>query len=283
MVNFIGFSVGRGRKLKSLEDYQRALKGKYGIGEGSSYKPWLRIQDVKSKGKRSLIYGRKTQRDHHMMSSIESEHFYLAEFSNSVLDIREQFPLLPLNFTQKIAKVLGIEHPKHPETKEPIIMTTDQLLTIDSPQGKIYHAVSVKPEEDSGNRRVLEKVDIERVCWELLGVKFSYFTGNEITRVQSDNLRWATSPFRESPMTFTCEQINHALVEAAVGQFFIEDLCNRLISLQITSNEDALLLIRYLIAEKLIDVDLSMNIPESGLIDIKFVTGNREGLLYGSS
>ncbi|WP_244556615.1 TnsA endonuclease N-terminal domain-containing protein [Enterovibrio nigricans] len=218
-----------------------------------------------------------------MMSSIESEHFYLAEFSNSVLDIREQFPLLPLNFTQKIAKVLGIEHPKHPETKEPIIMTTDQLLTIDSPQGKIYHAVSVKPEEDSGNRRVLEKVDIERVCWELLGVKFSYFTGNEITRVQSDNLRWATSPFRESPMTFTCEQINHALVEAAVGQFFIEDLCNRLISLQITSNEDALLLIRYLIAEKLIDVDLSMNIPESGLIDIKFVTGNREGLLYGSS
>jgi len=66
-------------------------------------------------------------------------------------------------------------------------MTTDQLLTIDSPQGTIYHAISVKPEDDSDDLRVLEKIDIERVCWKLLGVKFSYFTGNELTRLQSSS------------------------------------------------------------------------------------------------
>jgi hypothetical protein len=113
--------MDRGRKLESLKDFERALKNKYGIGQGSEYKPWIRIQDVKSPGTRSLIYGRKSQRSHHMLSSIESEHFYLAEFSNSVVDIREQFPLLPLNYTQKIANILGVEHPKHPITKEPII------------------------------------------------------------------------------------------------------------------------------------------------------------------
>lgn len=95
--------MGRGRKLESLLDFERALKSKYGIGQGADYKPWLRIQDVKSKGIRSIIYGRKSQRDHHMMSSIESELFYLSEFSDSVVDIREQFPLFPLNLTQKIA------------------------------------------------------------------------------------------------------------------------------------------------------------------------------------
>ncbi|WP_237333049.1 TnsA endonuclease N-terminal domain-containing protein, partial [Vibrio anguillarum] len=195
----------------SLDDYQRHLKNKYGIGQGANYKPWLRIQDVKSKGIRSLIYGRKSQRDHHMMSSIESEHFYLAEFSNRVVDIREQFPLFPLNFTQKVAKTLGVKHPTHPHTKEPIIMTTDQLLTIDSPQGIIYHAVSAKSEEDSSDLRVLEKNDIERVCWELLGVKFSYFTGNELTRVQSSNLQWATSPFRKNPASFSSDLVNCAL------------------------------------------------------------------------
>ncbi|WP_234912996.1 TnsA endonuclease N-terminal domain-containing protein, partial [Vibrio anguillarum] len=90
-------------------------------------------------------------------------------------------------------------------------MTTDQLLTIDSPQGIIYHAVSAKSEEDSSDLRVLEKNDIERVCWELLGVKFSYFTGNELTRVQSSNLQWATSPFRKNPASFSSDLVNCAL------------------------------------------------------------------------
>ncbi|HAS6026913.1 TnsA endonuclease N-terminal domain-containing protein [Vibrio vulnificus] len=275
--------MGRGRKLESLKDFERALKNKYGIGQGAEYKPWLMIQDVKSKGTRSLIYGRKSQRNHHMMSSIESEHFYLAEFSNSVVDIREQFPLFPLNFTQKVAKTLGVEHPKHPKTGDPIIMTTDQLLTIQSSQGRSFHAVSVKPEDESDDLRVLEKLDIERVCWELLGVKFSYFTGNDLTRVQSSNLHWATSPFRENPKTFSSEQVGCALSTITIGQLFIEDLCNQLVSMNIASNDDALLLVRYLIADKLIDVDLSTNISESGLLDVKYVTENRGGMLYGAS
>lgn len=274
--------MGRGRKLESLKDFKRALKNKYGIGQGSMYKPWLRIQDVKSHGTRSLIYGRKSQRDHHTMSSIESEHFYLAEFSDSVVDIREQFPLFPLNYTQKIAKILGVDHPIHPKTKEPIIMTTDQLLTIDTPQGVTYQAISIKPEDGSGVVRTLEKIDIERVCWELLGVKFSYFTGNELTRTQSSNLDWATSPFRENPMRFSSDQVHCALSEMAVGQYFIEDICNQLISMNITSHDHALLLIRFLIADKLISVDLSTNIVESGIIDIKSVTKTQERVMYGT-
>ncbi|WP_061007917.1 TnsA endonuclease N-terminal domain-containing protein [Vibrio sp. CUB2] len=275
--------MGRGRKIESLDDYQRHLRNKYGLGQGANYKPWLRIQDVKSKGTRSLIYGRKSQRDHHMMSSIESEHFYLAEFSNRVVDIREQFPLFPLNFTQKVAKTLGVQHPTHPHTKEPIIMTTDQLLTIDSSQGTTYHAISVKSEDDSSDPRVLEKNDIERVCWELLGIKFSYFTGNELTRVQSSNLLWATSPFRKNPVSFSTEQVNCALSILTVRQYFIEDICNQLISLNVTTHEDALLLIRFLIADRYIEVDLSKNIVESGLIDITYVTEQRGGILYGAS
>lgn len=217
------------------------------------------------------------------MSSIESEHFYLAEFSNSVIDIREQFPLLPLNYTQKVAKTLGVEHPKYPKTKEPIVMTTDQLPTIQTPQGISFHAVSVKPEEDSYDLRVLEKLDIERVCWELLGVKFSYFTGNEITRIQSSNLHWATSPFRENSAIFSREQVDCALSTMRVGQIFIEELCNQLISMNVTSNDDALLLVRFLIANKFIVVDLSNNIAESAFLDVKHVTASKGGIKYGTS
>ncbi|MEI8704716.1 TnsA endonuclease N-terminal domain-containing protein [Pseudoalteromonas sp. B62] len=275
--------MSRGRKLESVKDYQRALKSKYGIGEGFNYKPWLRIQDVKSHGIRSLIFGRKSQREHHMMSSIEAELFYLAEFSDSVVDIREQFPILPLNYTQKVANILGVKHPTHPNTKEPIIMTTDQLLTIDSTQGISYHAISVKPESESNKQRVLEKIDIERVCWELLGVKFSYFTGNELTRIQSRNLDWASAPFRENPTRFSDEQISSALTIINVGQVFFKDVCNKLISMNIATHDDSQLLIRYLIADKYIDVDLSSNIPELGIMDVKSIAVMGKGAMNGTS
>nr|MBT2924242.1 hypothetical protein [Vibrio anguillarum] len=68
-----------------------------------------------------------------------------------------------------------------------------------------------------------------------------------------------------------------------VRQYFIEDLCNQLISLNVTTHEDALLLIRFLIADRYIEVDLSTNIVESGLIDVTYVTEQQGGILYGAS
>lgn len=100
--------MATGRRLKTLDDFNRSLKNKYGVGVGTEYKPWLRIQDVASRGIRSQIWGRKTNRVHHLLSSIESQFFYLAEFSDSVTDIREQFPLLPITLSNKIAVTLGL-------------------------------------------------------------------------------------------------------------------------------------------------------------------------------
>lgn len=51
------------------------------------------------------------------------------EWSEQVIDIREQFPLLPLDKTL-YAQKLGIKHPTDPKNKLPIIMNTDMLLTI---------------------------------------------------------------------------------------------------------------------------------------------------------
>ena len=270
-----------GRKLESLKDYQRALKNKFGIGQGSDYKPWLRVQDVKSIGHRSEIFGRKTQRIHHLLSSIESEFFYLSEFSDSVVDIREQFPILPLNYTQKVSHLLGIKHPAHPKTKEPIIITTDFVLTVDNKQGSSFHAISIKPDDKSHKLRTLEKIDLERVCWELLDVRFSYYTGNEYTRNQGKNIEWATSPFRETPTVFSEEQIDYVISILNLGQVLIEDVCSHLISKNIVPHNDALSLIRLLIAEKYIDVDLNYNIVESGILEIKSLSQTQRSLING--
>lgn len=272
--------MARGRRLESLDDYQRALKQKYGIGEGSNYKPWLRVQDVKSHGIRTQVFGRKTHRIHHLMSNIERDLFHICEFSDAVIDLREQFPLLPLNFTQRISKTIGIKHPVHPKTKEPIIITTDLLLT-KGVERNAYIAISVKPEEPFSNSRTLEKIDLERVCWQQLGVEFKLFMGNSLTKIQANNLRWATAPFRENPALFSNEQIDYALHELRSGQLIIEGICDRFIGLNLVSHEDALTLLRYLIADKFIEVDLSYKLAEQGIITITKISKEKRRAANG--
>ncbi|CNG85988.1 TnsA endonuclease N-terminal domain-containing protein [Yersinia massiliensis] len=274
--------MGKGRKLETLGDYQRALKDKYGIGAGVEYKPWLRVQDVKSQGVRSQVFGRKVPRVHHFLSSLETQFFYLAEFTDDVIDIREQFPLLPLNVSQKIAKTIGVEHPTHPNTGEPIIVTTDFLLTLQTVHGERYQAVSVKPESEFKNQRSLEKIDIERIWWELLGVNFKYFTGNELTCVQSKNINWATSPFRQQVTMFSGGQIEHALSTLQIGKCFVHDLCDCFYSKNITNKDNSLTLVRYLIASKFISIDLSVNIENAGIIDITGIQLSRRGMENGN-
>ena len=52
----------------------------------------------------------KTSRQHEFLSDLERNYFYLTEHSDFVFDIREQFPLLPLEETIVIADELGIKH-----------------------------------------------------------------------------------------------------------------------------------------------------------------------------
>lgn len=135
--------MGRRRKLETLDDFQRALKNKYGLGEGDCYKPWLRVQDVRSIGNSAKIQGIKAKREHHMLSEHESCFFYIAEFCDSIIDIREQFPLLPLNLSVKIAKTIGVNHPVIPNTKSLNVVTTDFVLTRTDGVKTWHEAVSV--------------------------------------------------------------------------------------------------------------------------------------------
>ncbi|HDY9108846.1 TnsA endonuclease N-terminal domain-containing protein [Klebsiella michiganensis] len=256
------------RKLEKLADFKRALKQKYGLGEGANYTPWIRVQDVKSHGHSGKIDGIKSGRTHHTLSEQETCFFYLAEFSDSVTDIREQFPLLPLTLSLKISQLLDIEHPKHPITKDPIIMTTDFLLTCSDGKRIWYEAVTVKPSEKLSDKRTAEKLDIERVWWELLGVPFHVFCLSELNQIKSKNIQWITDPKRKnysSPSNKVREEAKRMLT---VGTMQLSDVCDTLSHQVGMSNDDALILLKYLIADKEVIVDLARPIVLSGMIEI---------------
>src|ERR1041384_925751 len=124
--------MAKRKRRRTAESIRRLIKEGRGTGRLSEYKPWLHIQDVPSRGLVARILGWKTRRVHHLLSLFEQLYFYTLEWSSIVTDIREQYPLLPLEETLSIARDCGISHPVHPTTRYPTVLTTDFLVTANS-------------------------------------------------------------------------------------------------------------------------------------------------------
>jgi len=179
------------RKRDTTKDkIQKLIKGGRGQGIGQEYQPWLLIQDVPSLGRATRLKGIKTNRQHEFLSDMERDYFYILEYSDNVIDIREQFPLLPLEETLLIAKELGIKHPTDPRTNEPIVMTTDFLVTTNINGRCMDVARTIKCQDDLINKRILEKFEIERKYWEKQGIDWGIVTEKEINKTLAQNISY---------------------------------------------------------------------------------------------
>ena len=92
----------RGRRFSTEADIERHISNGFGRGTGASYKPWLRVQDVPSTGHSRKVSGVKIERTFHLLSNLEYGYFLVSEFSEDVVDIREQYPLLPRGTAQSM-------------------------------------------------------------------------------------------------------------------------------------------------------------------------------------
>ncbi|GCF70086.1 TPA: heteromeric transposase endonuclease subunit TnsA [Bacillus luti] len=177
-------------KRKRTSEIEKWIKQGRGSGIGADYKPWLKIQDVSSLGRSTRLKGIKTGRQHEFLSDLERNYFYLTEYSNFTVDIREQFPLRPLEETIVIAEELGIKHPTDPKTGESIVMTTDFLLTVDKGQGVFEVARTVKMRDELLKERVLEKFEIEREYWQRRDIDWGIVTEEEIHKIMARNISY---------------------------------------------------------------------------------------------
>jgi len=167
----------------------RFVKEGRGLGSGAEYRPWLTVQDVSSRGRSSRIHSCKTGRVHHLLSDMETAVFLLLDWSNVVTDIREQFPLDRV-VTRRIATEMGVPHPTDTQSHTDIVMTTDFLVDVQMENGTRQVARSVKPSDELGNDRTLEKQEIERRYWNTNGIDWGLITEQELPSQRVKNLRW---------------------------------------------------------------------------------------------
>jgi TnsA endonuclease N terminal len=92
--------------------------------------------------------------------------FLVLEWNQATTDIREQFPL-KLEDTLVLAKEAGIKHPAL--QGHDYIMTTDFLVDTHSPSQPKF-AIQVKYAKDLQEPRVVEKLELERLLVDQVGV-----------------------------------------------------------------------------------------------------------------
>ncbi len=230
------------------------------LGRGEIYEPYLLIQDVPSVGLATRDKGWKTQRIHHFMSKLEWLYFFILEWSPIVTDIREQYPL-DLEETLAIAASLGIKHPMNVKTKEPVVMTTDFLITIKKNVGIEEHARTIKYVNKLSSIRVMEKFEIERVYWTYRGVNWGISTEKDVDKILAANVEWV-HPYRDLSSLFPLTKKIAREVEViltpqvAEGQSRLSELtstCDNHLGL---ARGTSLMVVRHLLAARRWQVDM---------------------------
>lgn len=161
-----------------------------GGGEGAGYAPWHTVQRVPTHGQANRVLGRASGREHHLLSEVETDCLYLLDWCDEVLDVREQYPLLPLEETIRLADALGVAHPRHPRQRYPVVMTTDFLVSRHAPVGTGTEALAVKLASALEDGRTLEKLEIERRYWAARATRWQLVTERELPRAVVQNVRW---------------------------------------------------------------------------------------------
>lgn len=180
----------RRRMGVTFSDFPKYLAKGYGRGEGSLYQPLIHVQDFPSRGWRNREWGWKTGRQHDYFSSPELHYHYILDWFQTVLDFREQYPLTP-ETTLELAHSSGIRHPFDRKSGEPIIMTTDFLITLPQNVGSSNHARTIKLFKDLSSKRTIEKLELERRFWQTLGVDWRIVTECEIDLTIVKRIQWA--------------------------------------------------------------------------------------------
>jgi hypothetical protein len=263
-------------KRKRKIDIEKMLKEGRGQGIGPEYKPWIKIQDVPSLGRATRLKGIKTQRQHEFLSDMERNYFYILEYADEVVDIREQFPLLPLEETLSIADELGLEHPKNHETGEYIVMTTDFFITKASNNEVIQVARTIKAKDELMNKRVVEKFEIERVYWQRKNISWAIVTENEINKDIANNVSF-THSYKDITELDCFKNIEHLELMDLICEFVKRIIDSDMSMRAICSSFDkdmalekgsGLSIFKHLIINKVIEIDITKKINVNEVIPV---------------
>jgi hypothetical protein len=175
---------------------------------------------------------------------------------------------LQLDETLAIADQLGVLHPRDPKTKDYVVMTSDFVITESRAAGSedIIRTTKYKAELEKG--RVMEKLKIEEVYWrDVRGMDWEVVTEDDFSNILAANVEWVHG-HREieslTPLTVSdVYQIELMLSVMLQGDDPLRDLTNECDEKLSLNPGSSLSVVRYLLANRRLEVDMSKRINPS--------------------
>lgn len=253
--------ANRGARIAKLQsNYIRKGRGQ---GVGKDYKPFIQAHDnkVASEGWLTRHKGWKTGRIHHTLSEHERKYLYYCEWLDGVIDIREQWPLLPLEKTLEISKQLGIQHAQFDGT--PVVMTTDFRLTLKTENGSMDVIRTIKPSNKLDDR-TLELFEVERRYFEEQGIDWRIITENKIPNILVANIEWLSeAKYLETRAGIDNELLSslsnglYLIIQEDSGQTPISKLCLRADNIFGLQHGTCMFLMKHMLANKRWETDMT--------------------------
>jgi len=255
------------RNLNWTEDkLKRFIKEGRGTGEGKDYKPWLITQDFPSMGIATRVFGKKTNRMHHFFSNTQLEYFYLLEWEDSVVDIREHYPILDLEDTINDDNDLKLSKFEDKGSKIPYIISTTFLVTlIDDNGNNRYAARCVKYASELNKKITLEKLEIERRYWGIKGIDWGIVTNKDINNYRAKNIEWLHSALLGNEYLKCDKEEFSGLLKGLFFRLIESEASTRKVITEFEQDYgldkgNGLLLFKYLLANKIITLNMNKQI-----------------------
>ncbi len=271
----------------------RWIKEGRGQGEGKEYKPWLTVQDFPSMGRVTRVFGWTTQRIHHFFSDTQLKYFYLLDWEEKVIDIREHYPLIDLEVVLKDTSDLRLDKFIDRKTKETYILTTTFLITLLNSDGqKSFAARSIKYASELSKKSTIEKLEIERRYWKVQGIDWGIVTNKDINDVRAKNIEWVHSSMTTDGNNGFQKAEFDDLFDGLLYRFINtkQSIKNIIVGFEKDYSLDVgmgLLLFKRLVAEKriVLDMDKPINLSQTGksvyIPEISDKGGNNDVKVYG--
>lgn len=247
---------------------KRFLKEGRGQGEGPTYKPWLQVQDIASQGRSTRIFSFRSQRVIHLLSDLQLYYWYLLEFDDMVLDVREQFPLLDFHemnipVDQELEKKLF-----NTKTNVPHVFIVSFMVTrIDQNGNFFYEARAIKSSTELTKKATIERLELQRRYFEKKQIDFGVVTEKNINKQLARNIGWMLTAYdiQDYPdlvgnFSFLKNDLLHYLSDQSAT---FQRVFQRIEETYQLDEGIGLILFKHLVATKQIKMDLNRKIDLS--------------------
>lgn len=245
---------------------KRFLNEGRGVGERGSYRPWLQVQDISSQGRSTRTYSYKSQRVIHLLSDLQLYYWYLLEFDEQVIDVREQYPLLDFH-ELNIQMDKGLEKKLfNVKTNVPHVFIVSFLITrVDHNNNQFYEARVIKTSSELEKKATVERLELISRYFQTKNIDFGIVTEKEVNKQLARNIGWFLTAYdlQDYPELMgnleflKTDMIN--LLSSNTEKTF-QSVFTRLERSYQLNEGMGLILFKHLVATKLITMDMSKKI-----------------------